>query len=99
MILNINNPFLEGVLPAQILSNTVIVEDTTIEENQAQSFAGASVLSYNSQLTTKSNQNRVIFKSCSFLRNKSPTGAAFGAQSMVFSGSDPEISITFDGDI
>ena len=96
MILNLpqNNQLLQDVLP--VSPNTIIVENTTIEENQATSFAGASIFSSNSQLCTKSNQNYVIFKSCMFLRNKSPTGAAFGAESRAFSGSDPEISITFD---
>ena len=86
VVLNINTPFHEDVLPAQILPNTIIVENTTIEENQAALFAGASyIISYNSSLTTKENPNRVIFKSCRFLRNRSPIGAAFGVQS-VFSG-------------
>ena len=87
VVLNINTPFHEDVLPAQILPNTIIVENTTIEENQAALFAGARILSF-----SKENPNRVIFKSCRFLRNKSPIGAAFGVQSEVMS----EVDITFD---
>ena len=63
---------------AQSSSNTIIVENTTIEENQAQLFAGVSI---------RSQQNiNVIFKSCRFLKNRSPNGAAFGAESSTFSG-------------
>ena len=80
----------------QILSNTIIVENTTIEENQAQSYAGASILSFNSPLITEANQNRVIFKSCKFLRNTSPFYAAFLFQSLVHSGFDPCTSIIFE---
>ena len=72
------------------------MENTTIEENQAQSFGGVSILSNDSPLTTRTNQNRVIFKSCKFLKNLWPTGAAFAFQSLVFSGFDPSISVVFD---
>ena len=97
VVLNNNFPQInQDVFPDQILSNTIIVENTTIEENQARLFAGASI-SYSSQQTTNSNQNRVIFKSCRFLKNRSSTGAAFGAafeaQSFVFNS---EVNIIFD---
>ena len=94
--LNFNNYYNLDVTPNEILSNTVNVENTVIAENRAASFAGVAISSLNSQLTTKNNQNHVIFKSCMFLKNRSPIGAAFGALSTVFSGSDPEVSITFD---
>ena len=90
------DPFFQNILPSSIFYSTIFVENSVIEENQANFFAGASILSYNSPLTTNKNQNRVIFKSCSFLKNRSPTGAAFGAQSTVFSGLEPEVYIIFD---
>ena len=88
--------FLQNVSPGQIFPNTIIVENTTIEENQAQLYGGAGILSINSPLVTISNQNRVIFKSCRFLGNLSPTGAAFAFHSFVSSGFDPSMSIIFD---
>ena len=96
MNFNLDNPLLGDVLPDKILPNIIIVENTTIEENQADVFAGLSILSYSFHLTTETNQNHVIFKSCRFLKNRSLTGAAFGAQSAVFSGTNPGINITFD---
>ena len=96
MNFNLDNPLLGDVLPDKILPNIIIVENTTIEENQADVFAGLSILSYSFHLTTETNQNHVILKSCRFLKNRSLTGAAFGAQSAVFSGTNPGINITFD---
>ena len=96
MVLNANVQFLRNASPAQILPNTIIMENTTIEENRARLFGGAVISSFNSPLVTRRNQNRVIFKSCRFLRNLSPTGAAFAFQSFIFSGFDPSMSIIFD---
>ena len=53
-------------------------------------------MSFNSPLITEANQNRVIFKSCKFLRNTSPFYAAFLFQSLVHSGFDPCTSIIFE---
>ena len=96
MVLNANVQFFRNASPAQILPNTIIMENTTIEENRARLFGGAVISSFNSPLVTRRNQNRVIFKSCKFFRNLSPTGAAFAFQSFVFSGFDPSMSIIFD---
>ena len=80
------------------MPNTINIENTTIKENRSNHglFGGAVISSFNSPLVTRRNQNRVIFKSCRFLRNLSPTGAAFAFQSFVFSGFDPSMSIIFD---
>ena len=96
VVLNANVQFFQNAYPGQILPNTIIMENTTIKENRARLFGGALISSFNSPLVTRRNQNRVIFKSCKFLRNLSPTGAAFAFQSFVFSGFDPSMSIIFD---
>ena len=98
MILSVSFPplFLRHISPAEVSPNTIIVENTTIEENQAQFCGGVSILSYDSPLTTRTNQNHVIFKSCKFLKNLSPTGAAFAFHTLVFSGFDTSISIVFE---
>ena len=88
--------FLRHISLAEVSSNTIIMENTTIEENQALSFGGVSILSDDSPLTTRTNQNHVIFISCKFLKNLSPTGAAFAFHTLAFSGFDTSISIVFD---
>ena len=95
IFLNLDVP-VQNLSSVQILSNTITVENTTIEENQAQSYAGASIVSFNSPLITEANQNRVIFKFCKFLRNISPVYAAFAFQSFVHSGFDPCTRIIFE---
>ena len=50
-------------------------------------------MSFNSPLITEANQNRVIFKSCKFLRN---IGAAFDFQSFVHTSFNPCTSIIFE---
>ena len=53
-------------------------------------------MSTSSPLVTEANQNRVFFKSCKFLGNISPTGAAFAFLSLVRSGFDPSFSVIME---
>ena len=91
-----HNQLIEDLIPSQIQPNTVVVENTTIEDNKAIAYAGMTITSYNSRLSTETNQNNVIVKSSRFLNNRSPISAAFGAQSLEFSGSTSEVNVVFE---
>lgn len=87
---------LQSVLPSHVQPNTVTIYNTTFEENQAILYAGVNIRSYNSPLTTPTNQNRIVMKLCRFLRNRAPSTAAFGALSEAFSGVRPGVTIVME---
>ena len=91
-----NHALLQDVTPPQIQSSTVLLENTNITENEAIVLAGASVVSFDSPLTTRRNQNNVMFKRCRISGNISPSAAAFGAQSVEFSGSNSGVNTVFE---
>ena len=87
---------LQNTLPSELFPNTLLLTNSTFVANEGITFAGLYVRSFNSPLTTTSNQNKVILSYCRLLQNRSPSFAAFGAQSIVYNGAIPGMLLEFE---